>query len=275
MFRYLNFVLAIAILFGLATGVRAQTFNSVVVFGDSLSDSGNIAQFYTPIARSYGFEIPAGTSFTTNPDPVWAEIVAQIFGSSAINSLAGGTNYSWGGACVNPSGPCENPVPVPTTEQQINQHFSGGSADPDTLYMIWGGVNDISAIAKGNSSDPQGALDGVPEAAAGAYVDQIRDLQDAGARYVVVLNLPDAGKTINAQRAGAGAAAGLSALTSAYNEALDTGISSLEHGIIPVNVFALMDEIIKDHRNYGFTNADGQLVLPVRIPCARTEDWSQ
>ena len=254
MFRQLHFVLAIAILFSLATGVRAQTFNSVVVFGDSLSDTGNIAQLY---------KLPAGTSFTTNPDPVWAEIVAQAFGSSAANSLAGGTNYSWGGACVNPNGPCENPVP--TTEQQINQLLSGGNADPDTLYMIWGGVNDISAVARNNSSDPQGALDGVLEAA-GAYVDQIRDLQDAGARYVVVLNLPDAGKTINAQRAGAAAAAGLSALTSAYNEALDTGISSQEHEIVPVNIFALMDEIIEDPGNYGFTNADGIACTPGSNP---------
>ena len=141
MFRQLHFVLAIAILFSLATGVRAQTFNSVVVFGDSLSDTGNIAQLYG---------LPAGTSFTTNPDPVWAEIVARTFGASITNSLAGGTNYAWGGACVNPSGPCENPVP--TTEQQINQHISGGNADPDTLYMIWGGVNDISAVAGNNSS---------------------------------------------------------------------------------------------------------------------------
>ena len=254
MFRYLHFVLAIAILFGFTANIRAQTFNSVVVFGDSLSDTGNIAQLY---------KLPAGTSFTTNPDPVWAEIVAQTFGASATNSLAGGTNYSWGGACVNPNGPCENPVP--TTEQQINEHFSGGSPNPDTLYMIWGGVNDISAVAKDNSSDPQGALDGVLEAA-GAYVDQIRDLQDAGARYVVVLNLPDAGKTINAQRAGAGAAAGLSALTSAYNEALGMGISSQEHGVVPVNIFALMDEIIEDPGNYGFTNADGIACTPGSNP---------
>ena len=254
MFRYLNFVFAIAILFGFAANVQAQKFNSIVVFGDSLSDTGNIA-------RLYG--LPAGTSFTTNPDPVWAEIVARTFGASITNSLAGGTNYAWGGACVNPSGPCENPVP--TTEQQINQHFSGGSADPATLYMIWGGVNDISAVAGDNSSDPQGALDGVLEAA-GAYVDQIRDLQDAGAQYVVVLNLPDAGKTINAQRAGAGAAAGLSALVSAYNKMLDTGIGSQEQGIVPVNIFALMDEMIGDPGNYGFTNTDGIACTPGSNP---------
>ena len=191
MFRHMHFVIAVTILLGFVSGARAQTFNSVVVFGDSLSDSGNIAQLNG---------LPAGTSFTTNPDPVWAEIVAQAFGASATNSDGGGTNYAWGGACVNPNGPCENPVP--TTQQQINQHLSEASADPDTLYMIWGGVNDISAVAGENQSDPQGALNGTLKAAE-AYIDQIRGLQDAGARYVVVLNLPDAGKTINAQRAGA------------------------------------------------------------------------
>lgn len=254
MFRRLNLALLIAILFGVVTSVQAQTFHSVVVFGDSLSDSGNIGQ---------NNGLPAGTSFTTNPDPVWAEIVAETFGASVINSLAGGTNYSWGGACVNPNGPCENSFP--TTHQQINQHLSGATADPNTFYMIWGGVNDISAVAGENQSDPQGALDGTLEAAE-AYVGQIRGLQDAGARYIVVLNLPDAGKTLNAQRGGAEAAAGLSTLSSAYNEALDTGLASLEHGIIPINVFALMDEIIEDPGNYGFTNDDEIACTPGSNP---------
>jgi len=254
MFRHLRLVLTITTLFALAGNVQSQTFSSVVVFGDSLSDSGNILQSYEPLAQSLGFEIPDGASFTTNPDPVWAEIVARTFGASVTNSLADGTNYSWGGACVNPNGPCENPVP--TTHQQINQHLSGPSADPpNTFYMIWGGVNDISAVAGENQSNPQGALDGTLQAA-DAYIDQIQGLQDAGARYIVVLNLPDAGKTINAQNAGPVAAAGLSKLARDYNEALDTGLDSLEHGIIPINAFALMNEIIENPGDYGFTSID-------------------
>ena len=254
MFRYMRFVLAVTILLGFAGGTWAQTFNSVVVFGDSLSDSGNIAQVNG---------LPPGTSFITNPDPVWAEIVAQAFGASGTNSLAGGTNYAWGGACVDPNVACENPVP--TTQQQISQHLSGGNADPDTLYMIWGGVNDISAVTEENQSDAQGSLDGTLQAAE-AYVDQIRGLQDAGARYVVVLNLPDVGKTINAKRDGPVAAAGLSALVQAYNEALDTGLGSLEHGIIPVNASALLDEIIENPGNYGFTNIDEIACTPGSNP---------
>ena len=254
MFQYMRFVLAVTILLGFAGGTWAQTFNSVVIFGDSLSDSGNIAQVNG---------LPPGTSFTTNPDPVWAEIVAQTFGASGTNSLARGTNYAWGGACVDPNVACENPVP--TTQQQISQHLSGGNADPDTLYMIWGGVNDISAVTEENHPDAQGPLDGTLQAAE-AYVDQIRGLQDAGARYVVVLNLPDVGKTINAKRDGPVAAAELSALVQAYNEALDTGLGSLGHGIIPVNVSALLDEIIENPGNYGFTNIDEIACTPGSNP---------
>ena len=194
MFQRLHFVFAIAILFGLAASVRAQTFNSVVVFGDSLSDSGNIAQLYG---------LPAGTSFTTNPDPVWAEIVAQTFEASVTNSLAGGTNYSWGGACVNPNGPCEeDPVPpVPTTEQQINRAFLWRKRRPGYALYDLGRSKRYKCRRQGHilSDSPSQCSRTASWKPQEAYVDQIRDLQDAGARYIVVLNLPDAGKTINAQ----------------------------------------------------------------------------
>ena len=52
---------ALALALGCAGAAQAQEFSNVVVFGDSLSDSGNIAQ-------AQG--LPAGFSFTTNPDPV-------------------------------------------------------------------------------------------------------------------------------------------------------------------------------------------------------------
>ncbi len=241
MFRHLYFVPVAAILLSLAVSAHAQTFNSVVVFGDSLTDSGNIAQISG---------LPAGTSFTTNPDPVWAEIVASTFGAPGSNSLSGGMNYAWGGACVNPDGPCE--TPTPTTAQQINQHLSGTVVDPDTLYMIFGGANDISAVVA--SAQSQADILNGTLGAAEAYLNQIQSLQDAGARHIVVFNLPDIGKTPNARLAGAQAP--LSALSAAYNETLSAGLSSKEHGIIPVNIFALMNEIIEDPQNYGFTNVD-------------------
>ena len=92
-----------------------------MVFGDSLSDSGNVAQ-------AQG--LPAGTAFTTNPDPVWAEIVLHTFGVSGTNSLAGGSNYAIGGACVDPAASCN--YPAPGIGAQIGQYLSqraSGAAD--------------------------------------------------------------------------------------------------------------------------------------------------
>ena len=58
--RILGLLIAVAIS---ASGIRAQEYSGGVVFGDSLSDAGNVAQ---ALGR-----LP-GNSFTTNPDPVWA-----------------------------------------------------------------------------------------------------------------------------------------------------------------------------------------------------------
>ena len=106
------------------------------MFGASLSDVGNVAQY---------LGLPAGSSFTTNPDPLAVEIIAQTFDASGRHSLADGPNYAWSGACARPEGPCLNPVP--TISEQIDQHlFSrpGERADPDALYFIWARPETIS-----------------------------------------------------------------------------------------------------------------------------------
>ena len=71
---------AVAILvLGCAAAAGAQPFSGVVVFGDSLSDSGNLAQV---------LGLPAGNSATTNPDPVAAEIVATAAGAAYVRQIA-------------------------------------------------------------------------------------------------------------------------------------------------------------------------------------------
>ena len=103
MIRQLRILCTLVAVAGCAAGLRAQEYGSVVVFGDSLSDSGNVAETLPGV--------PAGNGFTTNPDPVWAEIVAETFGAPGTHSLAGGSNYAFGGACVDPDASCKFPVP--------------------------------------------------------------------------------------------------------------------------------------------------------------------
>ena len=238
---------AVALALGCAGAAQAQEFSSFVVFGDSLSDSGNIAQ---------ANGLPPGNSFTTNPDPVAAEIIAAAFGLPGGPSLLGGPNFAWGGSCVRAApAPCLNPVPrIPT---QVTQYLTltGGAADPNALYSIWGGANDIFA-ALGNPATAQANT----VAAATAYVQQIGRLQAAGANYIIVYNLPDLGVT--PQFATNPAAATISQITVVYNTAVATGLASLGDGIIPVNTFGLINEIRANPGLYGFTNITGTACAP-------------
>ena len=238
-------VIAFVLALGFAGSASAQSFSDVVVFGDSLSDSGNAA---------LAVGLPAGNSFTTNPDPVWAEIVAEGFGASGRNSLAGGPNYAFAGSCMNPATPCDQ-NDVPRVTQQIDLHLSarGGSLDPGALYVLWGGANDVADSALNDTPNALGHV----LAAADAAVAQIRRLRDAGARHIVVFNVPDISLTPYAVHQGPLVQGAVGALSGEYNKKLHAGIREREDGVIPVNVYALIHEITTNPGAYGLTSVTG------------------
>lgn len=243
-------ILAGAVALALATGAaQAGTFDNVVVIGDSLSDSGNAA---------LALGSPTPSRFTTNPGTVAIENVASYFGFTLSPSLTGGTNFAFGGAGV-----LNNSVsgPVPTLPQQFSQYLaaSGGQADAKTLYSVWGGGNDIlfhAGMVQLGAETPQQAQQGVL-AAAQAEVGLLKQMAGAGARYVVVFNLPDVGKTPAGLAGGAAASQSLTGLSIGYNSVLNGGLASLSGGdfnVIPVNIFQLFGEVIANPSAFGFTN---------------------
>ena len=245
MLRHVCLFGVLVFILGFTCSAWGQNFSNVVVFGDSLSDSGNAGSLRP---------LPPGSSFTTNPDPVWSEIVAETFGASGMNSLAGGSNYAFAGACVNPATPCTFDL-VPTVTEQIDQHFlkSDGQADPNALYVIWGGANDVANSAE---TDPPNAARHTVMAA-GVNIAQIRRLQDAGARHIVVYNLPDVGKFPYAGNQSPLVRGALTQLVTTYNEGIHAGIRESEDGIVPINVFAFFNEIVENHGTYGITDTTG------------------
>lgn len=237
--------LAGAILAGLlfSTAAAATDFSKVVVFGDSLSDAGNLS-------LSQGS--PVALRFTTNPGTTTAENVAAGLGFTLAPSVTGGTDFAFGGAGV-----VQGVAPVPTLPQQMAMYLgaSGGKADPNALYQVWGGANDIFYLT-GTSTDANVLAAGTA-AAAQAEVGMLGQLQAAGARYVVVYNLPDVGKTPASAVGGPAAQAGGTQLALVYNGILSTGISQLSSNglnVIPVDTFRLLNEVIASPSTFGFTN---------------------
>jgi outer membrane lipase/esterase len=239
--------LAVALAFALSgySTVQAQEFSNTISFGDSLTDAGNVAALSG---------LPAGNSFTTNPDPVAAQVIAAAFGFDQTNSMAGGSNYAVGGACVRPNSStftCTNDpsgVGAFSLTNQLGGYLSanGGHADPNALYTMWGGANDIFAAPTQTDT----------AIAANTFTGLINTLQDAGARYIVVFNLPDLGLT--PQFRGTSSQIGMSGFSVTYNSTLNTGLAGLGDGIIPINTFGLLNEIIANPGTYGFTNVTGQ-----------------
>ena len=252
--------LALAAVPAFAQGTSSYTsFSQTVFFGDSLTDSG----FYQPfLVANFGPAAGTAARFTTNPGLVWAEFVADYYGTNATPALqltptgivaAGGDNYAAGGATISP-GPGFPPTPptqfAPSLTTQVNTYLAanGGRANPNALYTIWGGANDLFFNLAGATTQAQFL------GAAGAEVALIGTLENAGARYVLVPNLPDVGLTPFGLSQGPAGSAGITQLSAGYNATLFGGLQAAGLRVIPIDVFHFLREITADPGTYGFTN---------------------
>ena len=142
---------------------------------------------------------------------------------------------------------------MPTITEQIDQHLlprPDGRADPDALYFIWAGLNDINDALV---LDPAAVQAHTLEAAT-AHAAQVRRLQDAGARYIVAPNLPDLSLIPFASNLPPHVRGALTALSAAYNDVVYAGLRVREDGVIPINISVLLEEILESHQTYGFTS---------------------
>lgn len=237
MFHPRKLASALALALGCAGVAHAGSapFDNVVVFGDSLSDNGNVSSL-TPGADRM--------RFTTNPGLVASEIVAKHYGFTLEPSTSGGTDFAWGGAQS-----AKDLGVIVSAKTQVNEYLAanGGHADSHALYTMWIGANDLLNL------DFTKDLNAQMVAAANDEVSTLKTLQQAGARYIVVYNLPDVSKTPEVNGTGLADFAGQ--LGSLYNSTLNDGLATLETGILPVNTYALLNQVIADPAHYGFSNA--------------------
>jgi outer membrane lipase/esterase len=227
----------------------SQPYSQTVFFGDSLTDSGYFRPVLLQVVGPSGALIG---KFTTNPGLVWSEYLADYYGTNASPNGNGqsGDNYAAGGARVDVDTTSElGPIPSMTTQMNNYLAANGGQADPNALYTVWGGANDLFAIAA-DPSQAQAIIGG----AVTAQVGIVGTLQAAGAQYVLVPNLPDVGLTPRFRAGGAPAMGQGTALATAYNDALFGGLASAGLHVIPVDTFHFLQEVVADPGLYGLSN---------------------
>ncbi|MGF1546576.1 MAG: autotransporter domain-containing protein [Thiotrichales bacterium] len=180
-----------------ATPAYSADFTQSYFFGDSLTDAGSF-----------------GSRFTVNPGLVWAQQLATLLGTNGaafglfnptsvpgtLVQAQGGTNFAQGGARVTafPGVPPDSlPGAIPLKNQIDTYLTTATTADPNALYAVWGGANDVffQASLAGSGTITSAEAQTNIRTAAAALVQEVGRLQANGARYVLMPNLPDIGKT--------------------------------------------------------------------------------
>lgn len=257
----------LAISLSVAGVAHASEYSSVTFFGDSLTDGG----YFSPI-------VPGPAQFTTNPDNTWATSFAEQLGTTAVANTFGspqtGNNYAIGGAragedVVRNFGTDETPfnVSIASAKSQANNYLADNRVDPNGLYVVWAGANDLLAI----NDNPANAL-GIVTAAVNSQIETVTALKNAGASYILVPNIPDVGLTPDAISGGPAAQAQSTYITGLYNQSMLNGVASTGANIIPLDTFSLTRQVAANPTVYGFTNiTDRACETSSSLTCGRND----
>lgn len=232
----------------------ALGYSSLVIFGDSLSDSGNNAALglYDPnqvvTGNTYVPRDTYGPARTYSNGLVWASYFAAALNLPLTPSLAGGTNFAAGGATTGTDGSFllpSPPFPLNSlypfslrTQTNLYLAATGGVASPDALYVVAGGGNNVRT-ALTEVFFQGGDLFTVAGATAFKYASDVGyivdSLQAAGATRVVVWDTPNVGLAPAVVANGAQAVSAASLISGVMNGALAARLDD-EAGVTSFNI---------------------------------------
>ena len=235
--RALNLAL---VLLSLSTFAHAGPFSSVVVYGDSISDNGNL---FAAVGQP-GFPYYQGRR---SDGPVAVEQFAAALGTPLVDfawigATTGIGNYADGGTTTT-SGLISLPgmqAQLAATQALLSPYLSSG------LFVVWGGANDFLAPSPLDLTP----LDVVNRAISND-LGIVASLELLGARNILVPGMPDLGLTPYFQSLGPVAAAQASLLTDVFNAAIQ---SNLPSGVFFYDTAALERSAVANPGAYGFTN---------------------
>lgn len=318
--------IALSSLAGLSLAVSTQSFaasasySGLYVFGDSLSDSGNVFAATsvspvppfteaTPLSPPYFYG-----RFSNGPN--FADVLAAKLGlaqnavglNPSLTPAAGalfpyGSNYAWGGASTGPAvlpvGGLQVPSifrSTPPSAQELPSQLqlfgaalqgAGKPADPNALYVLWGGGNDLrDAVqwAKDNPAKAFGDGEAVVSAAIGNLQGALSTLKALGAQHVLVPNAPDLGLAPETRDWNTNPqfslAAYATALSGNFNVRLDNLLDSFDGlRVIPFDTYGLFNQVNARPGDFGFTNTSdaclpGALSVYIGgIPCSTPNQY--
>ena len=232
----------------------AASFSNLYVFGDSLSDQGNVFNATGGVVPPSPFYFDGRFS----NGPLWVDYLAEDLGLD-VNPFVGsadpteGINFAFAGATTGGENTISLTFPqlpgLPGLQQQIS-FFTNlvPVADPNALYIVWAGANDYSP------TDGTFVPFQDPDTTIANLTQAVTSLANVGAENIMVVNLPDLGRlpvslnTPDSER--------LTALTESHNAALEDLSQSFDPSInlILFDVNESIEQVFATPQEFGFTN---------------------
>jgi len=239
--RFVLFLFALACL---SQAANAALYSSVVVYGDSLSDNGNLY-------AATGGTIPGVPYYNgrRSNGPVAVEYLAQRLGAPLVDlawigATTGVGGYDRVGGSVTSLGASN--LPGMSTYYAATKSSIAPIAS-SSLFVVWGGPNDWLAPSPLDGGNPAAII----TRAVTNLVAIIADLKAMGAKAILAPGMPDLGLTPFVTASGSAAATQASAFTDAFNAAL---VANLPSGVLYFDTAGLSRAIAADPAAYGLTN---------------------
>lgn len=266
-----------------------NTVEELVIFGNSISDTGNVYSL---------------TNNTFPPEPLydrgrfsngllWIDYVSQYLGLNLSNfydtnstNISEGLNFSIGGATTETTTLGDLPsLSFPGVSTQVNDYLNylnGSSIDEDALVVYWSGENDyVQAFQnEGTLLSPKVPITNIS--------NSLTQLANAGAKNVLVANLIDlADVPLGRSFIPPEELNQLTSLTEAHNDALNSAIASLntafpETEFVIFDANSLLENIFNNPTSFGLIDNPIESCLtpnnfpdiaPNVVPCDNPEEY--
>lgn len=240
----MRLISTLLVLFFSAT-LSAGTLNKIVVFGDSLSDNGNLYEY---MKHQIPMSPPYFSGRFTN-GPVWIELLTDSYfphdGKSHLQ------DYAFGGAGVSEVIGDDDDDALFTLRREVDTYLLAhqDKADPTSLFVVWIGANNYLAVPENAEKTVENVNLGIKR--------ELDRLANKGAKNIIVVNLPDLGRVPAAHDFDAADA--LSDLAKQHNDRLKKTVDELQVTQSTVNwifidLYQLFNEMLTDHNRYGMSN---------------------
>jgi outer membrane lipase/esterase len=254
-------------------------FSSTVVFGASLTDTGNVCPASPGCPPTPPYSVGRFSNGT-----LFVETIAGRFGAAVSASLRGGNNFAYAGARTGNIPGLTTQSTTPSMVAQLDQFIARPSSaallNPQTLFVV-------DASTFGNNFNAAAGAGLLPANATAVITAGVVDvvtimtrLYAAGARNILLVNVPNLGNTplVRAQEAVApGSRAGATQISGGFNQALAGQVTLLVANspglkVYTLDFFTLSNQITANPAAFGLTNVADACVTTTSV-CATPDTY--